>query len=673
MVIMKKELFFDRPDSCYFMDDAKAIAAYCKARWPEDVAALLESADNICEKTFLFNLKWDLERTFVPVHFDDKVDWHINPAGDQEFVWAFNRHRFFITLGQAYQFTGDEKYAQCFVQLAYDWMERVPLCEEDKMGPWRSLEAGFRGEYWNKALRYFKDSPAVTEEFLDKFYETMIVHAKYIISCDSPYRYMSNWGVIENHGLFDIALMLPQSEETRGFARIALEHLEAQARMQIMEDGMHWEQSPMYHNEVFHCFLDVVILCRRNGMEVPHALLERLARMAQANRKLVRPNNHELMMGDSDDVDVSDRMSEAAYLFMDGSLKPEAQKELDYSTIWDLGLAANEAYQKLAAKEPEYTSVLMPDSGHVVLRSGWDKDADMFHLMCGTLGAGHSHGDKLHIDLVMDGEDVLMDAGRFTYVDGEDRKQFKDPSSHNTVTVDGRPFYVYKDSWECSKLSAAVKPHYKKSGDFSYIEAGNLGYMDMPGGVFIRRRVISLAQKIYVLVDEMYTGDAHTYEQYFHFNPDGAVRADGENAFIYEGKKTKARFEFVSEGVSVSQGKSRLARYYNFCEENDMLKASCAGDGFISMITVISKDALDVSVEQLPVISALKRITYERRQAEALRITVGATGEEYVVSVCHEEVNSPTDLIEADGCLGYGNVIVFDKKKETLVGCVLDV
>lgn len=189
---MKKEVFFDRPDTCYFMDDAKAIAQYCRERWPEDVSDLIASADNICEKTFLFNLKWDLERTFVPIHFDDLVDWHINPAGDQEFVWAFNRHRFFITLGQAYQFTGDEKYARCFVELADDWMARVPLTEEDKQGPWRSLEAGFRGEYWNKALRYFKDSPAVTEAFLDRFYDNMIVHADYIISCDSPYRYMSN-------------------------------------------------------------------------------------------------------------------------------------------------------------------------------------------------------------------------------------------------------------------------------------------------------------------------------------------------------------------------------------------------------------------------------------------------------------------------------------------------
>ena len=46
--------------------------------------------------------------------------------------------------------------------------------------------------------------------------------------------------------------------------------------------------------------------------------------------------------------------------------------------------------------------------------------------------------------------------------------------------------------------------------------------------------------------------------------------------------------------------------------------------------------------------------------------------QEYVVVICHQEVNSPTDLVEVDGCLGFGNVIVFDKSKDVLVGTVMN-
>lgn len=43
-----------------------------------------------------------------------------------------------------------------------------------------------------------------------------------------------------------------------------------------------------------------------------------------------------------------------------------------------------------------------------------------------------------------------------------------------------------------------------------------------------------------------------------------------------------------------------------------------------------------------------------------------------MVVICHQEVNSPTDLVEVDGCLGFGNVIVFDESKDVLVGTVMN-
>lgn len=55
--------------------------------------------------------------------------------------------------------------------------------------------------------------------------------------------------------------------------------------------------------------------------------------------------------------------------------------------------------------------------------------------------------------------------------------------------------------------------------------------------------------------------------------------------------------------------------------------------------------------------------------AEALKIQ--SDDREYVVVICHQELCSPTDLLEVDGCLGFGNVIVFDKNETDKVGTVL--
>ena len=328
---------------------------------------------------------------------------------------------FFMTLGRAYQMTGDEKYARAFMEIAEDWIDHVPLNEKYAAGPWRSLDTGFRGEYWSKAIWLFHDSPTLTEAFLQKYYDSMILQAEHIMECHSAYRYMSNWGVIENHGLFEIGVCLPQSEKTKQFIAFAVKNLEVQVRMQIMPDGVHWEQSPMYHNEVLHCLLDVILLAKRNDIALPDVILRQTEKMAMADVAWLKPDHHIVMMGDSDDVDVRDRISVAAYLFLNPVLRFGGFDRLDYESIWDLGMKAGEEYAGMERRKPDFTSLFLEHSGNTYFRSDWSERANFLHLHSGTMGAGHGHSDKLHIDLVVNGEDVLMDGGRYTYVSGPKR------------------------------------------------------------------------------------------------------------------------------------------------------------------------------------------------------------------------------------------------------------
>ena len=60
---MKREAFFDRDASHYYCEDGKAVGAYCREHFPEDVAQTLAVADGVCRKYFLFNSKWDLEQS----------------------------------------------------------------------------------------------------------------------------------------------------------------------------------------------------------------------------------------------------------------------------------------------------------------------------------------------------------------------------------------------------------------------------------------------------------------------------------------------------------------------------------------------------------------------------------------------------------------------------------
>lgn len=713
---MTKKEFFSRGKECFFVKDPAGAAKYCQEHWPEECEHIIRMASAVCRNEFLFDLPHDLEQTWEPVCFDPDglVDWEYRPDSDPEFSYQFNRHRFFICLGQAYWLTGDEMYVRHFLRLLTDWMERMKRTLETEKTGWRILEAGFRGEYWTKAIRYFADSSLLTDLVVEQFCDCLAAHAEYIIEMHSPYRYISNWGVLENHGLFEIGIAMPDEERWNRYTSIAMEHLAIQAQMQILGDGVQWEQSPMYHNEVFHCFQDVLILAYRNGISVPKPFIQAVRKMAYTNLAWQKPDGREFMTGDSDDMDIRDYLGVAAWLFQDPVLKAGGRKLLDYESVWDIGVEGAKEYERMEAASPDFVSMALEDSGNYYLRSSWGQDANLLHFHCGTMGAGHGHSDKLHVDLVVRGEDVLTDSGRFTYAADKGRFDFKNPDAHNTITVDGKFFTVCKDSWECSKLCQPVKQPHRFADRYEFIQGGHLGYMDMAGGVFVNRKIIWIKPDLYVVMDEMYSGDSHSYEQYWNFseqgqvrlseksmvkvprlpgpgeagNPDPTIHRDGSGttkAYMesfgtravqradFIGEKAQAKFFFMTpeSGGELLEGK--IARHYNQQKARKKIRVKIKGQGFTSLLTVIQTGEAgkmpECLVEHLPVKSALKGIYYPFSMAEGLKLTVEK--KEYVVILCHQEVNSPTDLVETDGCLGYGNVIVFDKTEADKVGTVL--
>lgn len=668
---MNKKDFFREDGRRLFFDDAKAIAKYCRDNCKEDVEHILRIADEVRRGYFLFDLKWDMERTYEPVVFQEEIDWNHMPKDDPEFIWQFNRHRFFICLGQAYQITGDEAYAEAFVRMLTDWVKRVPRSEPYLKGPWRTLETGLRGEFWNKAMRYFKDSPWVTDDFVELFTSSMLEHAEHIMENHYDYKYISNWGVLENHGLFEIAVMLPKSEKTEGFISFALRNLEIQAGMQIMDDGMHWEQSPMYHNEVLHCFLDVLILADRNGITVSDAFRRKVHKMALATAAFAKPDHHQPMNGDSDDTDIRDLLTVSAYVFRDPVLKGRALEKPDFESIWDMGMEAMDVYLKMPKEDPAYTSVALEDSGNYYFRSGHGEKDSYLHFHCGTLGAGHGHSDKLHMDLMIKGEDVLMDAGRYTYVAGPDRFSFKDPVSHNTLIADGEYFTENEDSWMCSRLAQPVKQQFVTGERYEFVQGGHLGYAYK--GIFMNRKIIHIRPDIYLIFDEMYAKDEHTYESFFNFSELGNLELSGKEA-LFQVNDVHTKFSFLSEELQAKVVPSRVSRHYNQFSENRRIVLEKRASGTTTMITAIvgggEERVRNCSFRKIPAMSALKNTVYGDEMAEAVSIRDGEKN--YTVIVCHQEVNSPTDLVKASGCIGFGNVIVFDHDEETIGGKVLN-
>ncbi len=670
---MTKELYFQNPNNYISREDGAWCSRFCKENWQEDVTHIMRIADDTVEKRFLFDLRWDMERTYEYVCFEKEVIWDYMPGDDPEFIFQFNRHQFFICLGQAYMMTGDEKYAETFAHLLLSWIRENPLSEETKKTTWRSIEAGIRAETWVKAMGYFKESPSITDQVIQEFMDCLEVHAEYLMTTYQYFQIKSNWGVIENRGLMEIALALPISDRTRDYLDTAISRLTEEIHVQLTEEGVHWEQSPMYHNEVFHCYIEVMRLAKRYDIELPAILPDKIRQMAYANLIWKKPNHCQVMQGDSDETDVRDLLAQSAYLFQDPVLKYGAYSCMDYDGAWDYLKEGILSYEKMESKEPDFLDSYLEDSGNLYIRSGWDEKADYFHFRSGFLGGGHGHSDKLHIDLVIHGEDILMDTGRYHYVPGEKRTWFKSAAGHNVPIIDDHDYLVCQDAWGVDYRTPAYMGGYRKKGNLRYIQGGHAGYISRgSAGVWINRKAVAIGTELYVIIDEFYTTEKHKFQQLFHFNNRGNVTLEGQTVH-YKGEKAEAELTIVTGNCTMNLTHGMISRNYNQIETGKMLNAEVEKEGFCSIITIISGGASGsfegTKARLIPVSGSADGTPLASHDAEAVEILW--KGKKYIVIIAHKDIADSCDLLSAGGVKGLGSVIVFDAEKYKVGGAVL--
>ena len=666
---MDKKTYFERQRNRYEAGELKWCAGRAEELWPEEAAHIRRVADEVTRLEFIFDLSWDMEQTAEVEKFRYPVEWTRMPAEDPEFVYQMNRHRYLICLGQAYAMTGDEIYAETFVKLLEDWIRNVPLTEESRFTTWRELEAGLRGEYWTKAVLYFEDSQALTDPFMEMFTESLRIHGEYLMQSDRAFLISSNWGVISYSGLFLIGAALGEKR----YMETALERLCENARVQILPDGVHWEQSCMYHNEVMHCFLEVMNALQYSGETVPGEIEGAVAAMAAADVAWMKPDGCQPMMGDSDETCVKDMLAFAAVVLARAG-RPEAEQLkgcgydcLDYENIWQLKKDGCRIYEQIRGRLPEKKDFFLEESGNYILRTGWDENARYLRFRCGCLGGGHGHNDRFHVDLADCGEDILVDAGRYQYTYHEEgRVWLRSAHAHNSILVDGRDYMEYTDSWGSRNTMPEMRfPAVQRNG-ITLLEGANTGYFQGGSHVLLKRQILALPQGIFVLADTAFTDEVHTYSRLFHFNSRGKAMIEGGDRVRYQGERAAAGILFPDQETELSYVSSRMSRHYNSIEANPAVKADIRADGSKTMFAVVICGAGgEERVRKIPVENPVTGRVLEEKDAQALEIQSG--GHIYTAVFRTQDLTGPWDLLRAGACMGIGRILVSEDGKEPTV------
>lgn len=633
--------------------ESTAKAKLCSKLWPEETARSKWTADLLLENTFWFKLPWDMEQTAEPVSFPNGIDWSYYPDNDPEFTYQLNRHRFWICLGQTYLATGDEKYVHCFVRQLLDWLEKEPWREEAAGTTWRTLDTGLRADYWVRTMALCAGSPAITEEVIEKFLRGLETHAKRLATNPRPvFSRKSNWGVMEYTGLYLLSFVLDLPE----YRQTSKSYLRSALKVQIYDDGVHWESSPMYHNEVFMSLLEAL----RISDLYEDALFDEAERrviekMGMATLLLQTPNHHQPMTGDSDDTDVRDLLTQAALLLNSGSLKFGGFQELDYESIWLFGTEAAERYRQIPVQQIPADAVHLEDSGQILLRSSWEPNSLWLYFKNGPLGGGHGHADKLHLGLWMDGEEILSDWGRYTYTDSPERYFLKSAGGHN-VPLAGEEYMEVTDTWTYKTLPVSLPNRIKQNGPYALIEGAHTGYASR--GLTVVRRVVKLGQDAIVISDSFLGPVPETVSQKYHFAEQ--IQLKKQNGILC-GSGNRCQFQMYSfaagRPLEAAIENGSISRHYNHAAAAPAAEFTAHHTGCITTVLVRTGES-EASVYPAPVLNAVRATPLETEQAEGYLI--GVNDKRYGLVLLHQDVGNASDINGLEEVFGLGRTMVCD-------------
>jgi len=532
-----------------------------------DDPSVVEEADRVCDHEIL------------GYQFGEQIDWHFNATAetsrDSEWTWSLVRHNFWMLLARAYGLTKDEKYAREFVGQLKSFIEAWPVAphmdtlQADMSYPgdaWRSIDAAIRiYTVWLPAMIYFRNSPSWDEEGWYYFLRSVYEHAEFLCTHYSNHTRCSNWLTMECSALFQLGVMFPEFRRASQWQKLGYRRICHEVRYQFDHHGVHMERTPVYHLVSTLAFLQAYRLAILNDIRVPPYMLPILERSAEFLMKLVKADFTLPMIGDADRVSLSSRRAEESpYEGMNLTTDPVDLNEVRafFTTMAELTGRDDFAYfasGRSRGKPPNQLCYSLPDPGFYVFRTGW-QETDSYFLVTGTQvergsNAAHSHSDAGHLELHVDGEDVLTDTGRFLY--GNCRfldwwQYFRSTRAHNTVEVDSRAMGIVPDTSPEVRGLRTFCHRFESSPKIDLVELSHNGYAFLPEPVFHLRRVIYFKPGLW-LIDDVLTGvGAHEYRLCFNFAIGQLNAVDGDpETFVYSGNRVRVRcLPLLRQGLS---------------------------------------------------------------------------------------------------------------------------
>ena len=610
---------------------------------------ILAHADELMQQTFTFNRAWDMERCLTPYTLPE-LDWNTYCNDDPEWCFMLNRMSYLDHLLLASLLTGDLKYASKAKFFILDWIAAHPDIVPEPST--RTLDTGMRVMNWLDALPYFMFLHCLTDSELQQITDSMLQQMRYLKTHYLPKYKTSNWGSIQTCSIVSVLPFLSSSYADDPLYQWARSEMELQFSIQVYPDGMHWEQSTMYHVEVLNHGMKAVYYAQLQHETCPSVVQQQVYAQAKALLHLLAPSGEIDTFGDSDRVCARDVLTRAAILFRDAQFRFAGLDALDAESLYLFGASGADIYAALPSQQPDMLQFDGIDSGIYTARSSWDAAASFTMFTTGSLGSGHGHSDNLHVSLWHQGAPVLIDPGRFTYREDHPlRVQLKSMPAHNSVIIDDKPYCLPSDSWGYADFGLPLKTYARHADSLHYWEGVLLGHD--PLQVWIRKLIV-IDPAIWMIVDEIKCDGFHEAHSRLHFDPTVVLTPQGDSYHI---ATTASALSLFCPGESNITFEPCSLRY-NEQQAHPVLHSRTAFTDAATLVTTLSREG--ITVQSVPAFQDLTIPTSDDC-VQARKFCLSPT-ESYTVAVYSQEIYRGKKILSCEDMPYHAKCVVIHEK-----------
>jgi uncharacterized heparinase superfamily protein len=424
-----------------------------------------------------------------------RPDWRLGPQRrDRLWVVTLHYHRWLYDLAVVAQEAGD-RGQQAALLLEHYWSDWIRRCDLSQPGTrplaWNAYAIATRLGWWVRTMELL-GGPflAARPELRAAVLASMWRQATFL-------QWHIEWDLQGNHLLRDAVGLAWAGRFFRGrrsarwlalATRLAVE----QIRAQVLPDGGHFEQSPMYHLEVM---ADLLVLAGLlTDATAVAATLESCSAMARCAAWWQHPDGMTPQLNDGQ------RRSPAPLL--------------------DLARCRGVAVPRGR-----------PRGGHHCEASGlviWHGDPWTVFFDAGPIGppwqAGHAHADSLTFEASWAGRRLFVDPGCYGYDKDQRRYDDRSTQAHNTLCIDG---VDSSEVWHIFRVGRRANCHdvhvVTDSGKLT-AEAWHDGYDHLPGRPRHRRRIDVRNDGPFEIADEVDGSGQHRVTGGLLIEPGWTVR-----------------------------------------------------------------------------------------------------------------------------------------------------